>query len=317
MLSLNRTLAFRDFQRVVGDCTAHINTAYVGTELIARGAKKPDDLHIKWQAPKSPRTFVEQTRSLLHAAMLGHVFMAVDRYLRDLADDRWINLQQAQRDILKKAVTKTGGHAYSLNERFEEIRGNIDSTTKVDGLLVDLLATWRNRNVHEDSSKEAVAGSRDARLTDSTRKALREADACISQRYGQLSITELISHLDQNKAPTRKDIVALASASQNYVREIDKILLISTIKSEQDLVTIAEREVARSLLKANGAVLAQLWGKDLEARRRRISATLQEVGFTPTKDVISFHLPDDFVIKLAQLPSAKAAEETLKQHYAN
>ena len=314
MLTLNRTLAFRRFQRAVGDCTAHINTAYVGTELIARGAKKPDDLHIKWQAPKSPRTFVDQTRSLLHTAMLGHVFMAVDRYLRDLAGDRWLPLTQEKRDILRKAVTKTGGRAYSVRERFAALNIEFGGPVEVDGLLVEALVIWRNRNEHEEISKDSEHDSRDSRLSDSTRKGLRTATELIEKRYGNFNIVALIDHLDHNRSPSRKDIVTLASAAQNYVRAVDGSLLGDAIRSEHDLEVIARKEVARSLLDADGRILAQLWGKDREARMRRINAVLQEVGFTTQGNVIAHHLSEDFVMKLASLASAKSAEQTLGTH---
>jgi hypothetical protein len=111
MLTIKRTLVFRNFQRRLGNCTFHINSTYVGLEWIARGHGKPKDFEINWDAPKKSRESVDQARQLIHSAMLGHVYDALDSYLRLVADIPWARLSNGQRNVLRKSVTRSGGGA--------------------------------------------------------------------------------------------------------------------------------------------------------------------------------------------------------------
>jgi hypothetical protein len=314
MFTIHRTRAFRNFQKSVGNFTAHINTAYVGTELIALGTKKPDNLRIRWQEPNDARNFIHETRSLLHAAMLGYVFTAVERFLRDLADDKWLKLEPAKCDILRKAVTKQGGSAYSITERFSQLDLELEPRASWDALLVEVLVVWRNRNVHEKSAKKDNEEMSDSRLSKDSRKSLKEFSDQIHSQYGGMNVEELIKHLDQNKAPSRKELVGIVSAAQNYVRMVDNGLIKRAVRSEMSLALIAKQEIYDNLSRDDGKAIELLWGKDREARERRFQAILLEAGFTDVekKRIVNISLPEDFISGIASLSTAEQAREYLK-----
>jgi hypothetical protein len=281
MLTLVRTEAFRSFQRVVGDATYHINTAYIGLELIARGGAKPDDLKIRWSAPKQPQHVVAQTRSLLHTAMLGHLYGAVDNYLRGVSNVDWLPLTKEQRDILRKSVTKKGRIAYSVSERFEQIESGIEDRSKTDKLLLEVLVAWRNQSVHDDSSDDDSK----TRLPSRTDIQLRNAAADLASRYGGLDAAQMLDQLYATQAPRRKEIIALASAAQNYVRTVDGVLLRQALNSDKAVERLALIRFHRALFNDGGRELKKLWGKDIDARRRKIISVLEESGFAIIEDV--------------------------------
>lgn len=296
MLTLARTRAFRSFQRSVGNSTFHINAAYIGLEFIARGADKPSNLKIKWTPPKHPKQMVDQSRSFLHIAFLGHIFGALDGYLRDIAADRNLQLSDASRDILSKAVTKPGSEAYSVAERFGVIGECSHDDARADRALTVLAALWRNQTVHEDGERTR----KKSRLDESAASELISYKANYATRYGGLDPQILVGHVRAGSSPARKEIVALASAAQNYVRWADGTILHRTFSSSVDLETFALRILRKALLGESDQPFRQLWGKDVEGRARRLTAILQEAGFTDADNELP-KLGNDFILTIASL----------------
>jgi hypothetical protein len=275
MLTVIRTRAFRSFQRAVGRSTFYINTAYIGLELVARGGTKPDDLRIKWTQPRQPHEEIAQVRQFLHTAMLGYCFGALDNYLRELADDLWLPLCRDTRAIMKKAVTKPNRVAYSIPERFSQLETERSQKAPEDALLVAVLTVWRNQSVHEEQPKASFK----ARLESQLSEDLRTHGASLATRYGDLQVEKLLEHVESNRPPSRKDIVALASAAQNYVRAIDEGLLMQHLDSQAAIDQVALAEIRRALLEPPGKLIQIVWGKDPTTRVRRITAILEEAGF--------------------------------------
>jgi hypothetical protein len=294
MISISRTPAFRSFQRTVGNATFHINAAYIGLELIARGAEKPTDLKIKWTAPKSPDAMVAQSRSFIHAAMLGHLFTATDTYLRDIAGHDTLPIEHDRRLILRKAVTKPGGYAYSIGDRFAHLAGPSKGNVRADELLVNLMAKWRNLAAHEDHSETDVK----SRVEPAVEAELVSYQLRFTCRYGSLNIATLLDHLKSNEAPSRKDIIALASATQNYVRWVDGEMIRRFITDEQAIINLAYAELKNALMTPDDRALRVTWGRDAEARERRLKSILEEAGFNTTACARP-HLPETFLSDLA------------------
>ncbi|MBR0818735.1 hypothetical protein [Bradyrhizobium liaoningense] len=310
MFTLSRTPTFRDFQRRLGNCTFHINAAYVGLEWIARGQGKPDDLRINWDVPKKPREAVDQARQLIHSAMLGHVHDALDSYLRQVADVPWTHLSSNQRDILRKSITRPGKGAYSIADRFTELKLELtDKAQLVDFELMRVLVAWRNQHVHEGLNE---AG--EFRLPDGAENVLIAEKEMLAKRYGGFDPGILFGHFVQRAAPKRKEIIALVSASQNYVRAADGVLLQRSITRKEDLESIARTTIKEALCRSTYAEIKKLWGKDTTARMRRLKAILEAGGFvspgperdTPLSSAIS--LSTEFIERFAGRPVQQAIE---------
>lgn len=295
MFTITRSRAFRSFQRKVGNSTFHLNSAYVGLELIARGASKPDDVKIKWSAPKIPKEAVAQSRSFLYTAALIYVFGAVDRYLRELANDEWFNFAKPTRDILIKAKTKKGDEAYSISDRFAVIfmPKTVDAAT--DGFLLNLLVILRNQLIHGDLS------STKARLDEGIALKLRDHSANAYSRYGGLKLELLVDHIKKKQSPSRKDTIALVSSAQNFIRAVDSSLVAQTFQSAENIEHIALKEICRAMFIDGCKRLRSTWGNDVKVRERRIVAILEEAGFSRT-GCITPSLSTNFVPKLAMTP---------------
>jgi hypothetical protein len=309
MLTIIRTSVFRDFQRRLGNCTFHINSAYVGLEWIARGQGKPEDFEINWDAPKRPRESVDQARQLIHSAMLGHVHDALDSYLRLVADISWSCLSENQRDVLRKSITRPGNVAYSIADRFGQMHFSTEgnkSDEEIDQELLKVLVAWRNQTVHD-----GLANSGEPRLPEGCEEKLLKASENVAARYGGLDPAVLFAHMRGRAAPKRKEIIALVSACQNFVRAVDSALIRRSIVRSEDIQSIAFETIRGSLCKRTTSDLKRLWGKGEEARRRRIKAVLESGGFAAPEDgtkipAPTIFLPDNFVQDFARNPIQQA-----------
>jgi hypothetical protein len=226
--------------------------------------------------------------------MLGYLFSAADTYLHDMADDHTLPIEEVRREILRKAVTKSGGAAYSMADRFAELAKPIGPDERGDELLVRVMGAWRNLAVHEERSAKDVK----SRLESVIEAELVDYEPSFASRYGDFSARMLVAHVKSNRAPTRKDIVALASATQNYVRWIDGAILRSFITNAQVLVDLAHAEIRKALMSPDDRPLRAVWGRDVEARERRLRSVLEKAGFTDAADFLPT-LPDTFLSDLA------------------
>lgn len=221
MYAVARTRSLKIFRRQVGNCTFHINSAYIGLEWIARGSGKPEELKIAWSAPNNPRQAADQARSFLHVATLSHVFNAIDTYLRDLADEYWLEFSEHQRDILRKSITKPNKEAYSISERFGQLNVVFDADAELNLAMIAALAAWRNQLAH--------AGRPDShgrlRLDPADENRLTRGKEALSLRYPHFDTELMLENIRARTAPKRKEIVALVSASQKLVSALDAQLV--------------------------------------------------------------------------------------------
>ena len=300
MLTLSRTRPFTKYLKRVGNSTFHINSSYIGLEWIARGKGKPDDMEISWSEPKNPKSSVDQSRMLLHAAVLGYVFDCTDSYLRLLANIGWLRLSDVQRNILRKSATRPGGKEYAIWERFEllgiTLEREREEERKVDLAMVRVLAVWRNKVSHQGLEEEG-----EIRLDDAIKAQLLAAETYLAGRYGGLSAHAMFEQMSGDTSPRRKEITGLVSASVNLTRLVDEKLVANAIRSERDLESVAIAEISEALSRTDRnleSVVRKLWGTNERARARRFTAILQEAGFK--KGDASVGLPDDFALELAQ-----------------
>jgi hypothetical protein len=299
MLILSGTPAFRRFLKRIGDLTFHINTAYVGLEWVARGNGLPDGLEINWNMPKGPRAAVDQSRQLLHTAMLAYAHDCLDAYLRALSQLDWLKLSDQQRDILRKAVTREGGSAYAIWERFCALDVELNSNCVVDLDMVRLLVAWRNLKVHE-----GFEDSSEARLGYEFESRLNAAEESLGNRYGGLRPADMIKQFKASGAPRRKEIVGLVSAAVNAIRFFDGAIVSRAVTGGRDLEEIAIAQISMALgpepAKA-GREIRRLWGKNEDARLRRFRAILEESGYRLTEGTHAVGLREDFADQLAHL----------------
>jgi len=298
MLILSGTRPLAKYLKRVGNSTFHINSAYIGLEWIARGKGKPDDMEINWTNPKDPKSSADQSRSLLHAAMLGYVFDCIDSYLRLLTTVGWLKLSDDQRKILRKSVTRPGGKEYAVWERFETLGVELGDEGKANLAMVRVLSAWRNKTSHEGLEAEG-----EVRLDGNVKEQLLAAEVYLANRYGGLSVSEMFKQMSGNSTPRRKEIVGLVSASVNLTRFVDGKLIANAIKRESDLETVAFTEIAWALTgndqKLESAV-RRLWGTNEAARARRFAAILEEASFKKASVMDGVGLSDDFAIALAK-----------------
>jgi hypothetical protein len=245
MYRLRRTEPFRAFQKSVGNATFHLNSSYVGLEWIARGYGKPEDLEIAWTPPKEPKHSVNQSRSFLHAAALSHVADALDTYLRDIADEKYLALTEGQGEVLRKSKTGKGGHEYSVPERFSILGLELSAESNADLAMVAALAAWRNRSTHS---------RRDRRLSleKDFEEGLRAAKTLLATRYGDLDSAAMLQHMHAREAPKRKEIVALVSVAQNFVRVVDEALLRAALPDEAAIRNVAHIAIRSRLCPETG-----------------------------------------------------------------
>jgi hypothetical protein len=298
MLTLSGTRPFAKFLKRVGNGTFHINSAYIGLEWIARGKGKPDDMEINWSNPKDPKSSADQSRRLLHAAMLGYVFDCIDSYLRLLANVGWLKLSDDQRNILRKSVTRPSGKEYAVWERFETLGVELGDEGRINLAMIRVLSAWRNKTSHEGLEADG-----EVRLDDNVKEQLLAAEVYLANRYGGLSAPEMFKQMSGDSSPRRKEIVGLVSASVNLARLVDEKLVSKAIKRESDLEAVAFAEIARALSgkdqKLQSAV-RRLWGTNEAARARRFAAILQEASFKKADAIDGVGLPDDFAIAIAK-----------------
>jgi hypothetical protein len=304
MLTLSETPAFRRFLKRIGSLTFHINTAYVGLEWIARGQGLPEGLEINWSMPRKPRAAIDQSRQLLHTAMLAYAHDCLDAYLRAVSGLEWLKLSDQERSILRKAVTREGSSAYAIWERFSALDVELSRNSAVDLDMIRLLVAWRNLKVHEGFGDDGAT-----RLESEVESRLNAAEQDLAIRYGGLRPGDMIKQFKGHGAPRRKEIVALVSASVNATRFFDRAIVSRTLINIQELEKIAIVQISMAFgsdtAKAEREI-RRLWGKNENARLRRFKAILEESGYRLMNLTDTVGLQRDFADQLAHLSVDKA-----------
>ena len=299
MYSITRTSALKGFKDRVGNSSFHINTVYVGLEWIARGLAKPDKMEINWDPPKNPRNAVDQTRQIIHSAMLGYVFEATDAYLRQLVNIDWLDLSEPQKDILLKSTTKPGGIEYAIHERFDAVAILTDAKALADFEMLKALVAWRNQQVHDQPERRGTF-----RLPSGCETALLANAQLYANSYGKLDVKKMIKQAESHEPPRRKEIIALISATQNFVRAFDAALVKKAL-NQSKLESIARAAIRTELQTNEWAGLRKAWAKPPKTRHRKICAILEQNGFVvdPKAEIT---LPESFSQSLSQLSHADA-----------
>lgn len=316
MYGLSRTPSFTQFQKRVGNSTYCANTAYVGLELVARGADKPADLRVQWQKPQQPQQIANQTRSLIQSAILTFTFDALDEYLRSLATEDWLLLSDHQRKVLAKSITKKRGKAYSVLERVTHTGLDCSLTPNAAHYaMVGALAAWRNQLIHGGRVESSIAADDEddsdfrSRLTKKQQSDLLSFHDCLSEQYKTFDVGVMLGHLVAGKAPTRKDLVALVSSAQNLARAIDKQLLQSSMSTVEQVESFVKLRLRQALLSTDGDLLKKIWGKTTGVRLRKIRSVLEEAGFTSSSEVLSPRIEESFLVDAVELSRDKFVEE--------
>ena len=279
MYRIHKTIPYRDFRDQVGDATFHINTAYVGMEWIARGFDKPSDLEFSWQRPRDPKQEVDQARGMIHAAMLTRITDALDAYLAGIADEEWLDISDHQRNVLRKSITKPGTVAYSVVDRIQELQIDFGIDGKLCLGLVAALVAWRNQAVHASRATSA-----EVRVDDGHVKFLCNNATILSSLYGGFNPSMMFGHMQKKALPKRKEIVSLAAAAQNLVREIDWKIIRRTIPHTQALEARAKTLIITGIEKESDKAFNVLWSKNSAARKRKMLDILKQNGFSDSQE---------------------------------
>jgi hypothetical protein len=293
MIGISRTQPFRDFQRLAGISTFHVNTIAIGLELIARGGQKPEELKIAWSMPNNPRESIEQTKHFALLALMTHVVDGVDRLQRDYSEVWWFELPNSLRDILRKSVTKPGNIQWSIAERVEQLMLHLGEDTDESLCFLELMVSWRNAIVHTRNARFEVSGR--------TSSVLTQKQEPIAAKYANIDTLQALEHFRTRKFPTLKEATTMIAVIQNLTRRIDEALIHTYSGRDAQIERIARREIASALKMQHGG-WKRVWGRDVAARRRSLSNYLNAAGIVGgTPDIKSAVLQLDFLNQLASM----------------
>jgi hypothetical protein len=138
--------------------------------------------------------------------------------LRLIADIPWARLSSAQRDVLRKSVTRPGGSAYSIADRFAEVRSasdhgdksEDDKNAEVDLELLKVLVAWRNLTVHD-----GLNASGELRLPDGCAETLLNAQDSLTDWQKMWILAALMQKKPANETPIKVALKILKDATRH------------------------------------------------------------------------------------------------------
>lgn len=200
-------------------------------------------------------------------------------------------LERQLRDFTKKHFGKR--NRPSLRARFAalaELAGNISPHYDC---AVQLLISWRNRQVHgratERVSAEILLG-------------LTQDAALFYRDHAHLDVERMIANYDTGGSPTLKEVSSLISVTHRVVALIDKNILLRTDPREA-FVAALRQGFAR--VEEAEARVKEYWGKNVDARQRKLVALVRRLGFRADEvedmSKVPLHLPEDEVRAIAAM----------------
>jgi hypothetical protein len=189
------------FLHSLGKVQHHLHTIVVGLSSVESGiATKPDDLDITWKANDLIGSAREARRFLLKAALI-FVAEEIQAYATDVLEYQGLEI-----DDYKLPETQV--------DRIRALAKPNDVKPNYLTVASLIVANWRNRIVHRDSTAHLTAAEQDCLLAKS--ESIRDS-------YKGIDVLRLLQDFESNK-PTLKDVTVLVAMSIRFVRHIDASL---------------------------------------------------------------------------------------------
>jgi hypothetical protein len=189
------------FLQSLGKVQHHLHTIVVGLSSVERGiATKPDDLDIAWKAHDPVGSAREARRFLLRAVL---IFAAeeIQVYATHLLTYRGLAIDDYR--LPKNRVDRIRALA-----KPHEVNPNYLTVAPL------IVANWRNRIVHRDST---------AHLTAEEQERLLAKSESVRDSYKGIDVLRLLQDFESNK-PTLKNVTVLVAMSTRFVKQIDTAL---------------------------------------------------------------------------------------------
>ena len=270
--------ARREFKKMLGQGNHLLITAIVGLDAIERGivTRAPEEFPAKW-APQDRFSSARRSRNLILEMALVRSVDALDIYISRTNRKPFL-IEKFQ---IKPELDRAGR---SIRGKFGVIERNYPLEDKVLSALVAILIGWRNKAVHSEDEDE---------LEEKYVAILKCKSDEISDRFHGLETGILLKGYKKNRSPHLKEVTSFINATHQYVRAVDRKLLIQ-LASEQylrELIWVGIREEA-SVRDADGRVridkskikplLENKWGTGLSLKRRKqaVEGFLRHLGLS-------------------------------------
>jgi len=301
--TLTRTRPFRNLQSSIGSATYRLNTILVGLQQVAGGADKTEDLPVSWSKPSPDKSkqVADQARIFACSAAVAFAYDGFDSFIRAIVREGWLRFSPPTVEIATKSVTKNGGSAYSMAERFDRIARELNITSPLDTATIELFAKWRNIIVHDrdDSTRGLSIASEDI---------LSSSTDYFYTKYSHLDIKLALKNFADRKMPVPKEATSLIALAQNLARRIDEAAISRVASTPTDFEKATLTLVGQHYRLAKGrhptptAAVTEAWQCDVMRRQKNLERVLVELGISKKqKKPVSAPLPDDFLPRLAQL----------------
>ena len=298
-LCLLESSARRAFKKMAGQNNHFLITILVGLAAVENGtAVLPDGMRVSW-APHDRASSAARSREFATKALLAWLADALSAYVQALR--RPPSIASAAVEVgIARADADDGG----LAGRAHAVAAATGQVGSAEAALVDVAIAWRNRLVHQTTTRK---------LSKSLANAARARSAQFAELYQGLRIEDLITRAERRPAaaPTLKEITAIVRATQKLVERVDGVLL-------QDLdLDPYLREILRQHLvdeqdtNSKGAMIraSKIWSKSLDRRRSAIVQIACNNGFTAYRSGAPNKLLATTIDGLADMSPAEAVAE--------
>ncbi|MCK5051081.1 MAG: hypothetical protein KAS53_05050 [Candidatus Cloacimonetes bacterium] len=211
----------RQFLKTVGDAVYLLNTICVGLDGVSKGlVTKSDSLTISWKSSDPMRTAMSARKFAVRSALI-FVNEALLNYIEFLAD---CSLQDPN---IVRACNSDGA-----TEKIKQLSKQVNGQEIYWLPFVILLIRWRNKVVHNSSSK----------LSPLFKKILTENSNIIKKRHAGINVYETIQNFAEQKI-TLKDFSTMIAVTIKFVRFLDKTLYPSISNPEVFISRIIDRKL--------------------------------------------------------------------------
>jgi hypothetical protein len=286
--------ARRSFKKIAGQNNHFLITIHVGLAAVETGnADLPDDMRVSWD-PHNRGNSAARSRGFANKAALAWLVDGLDTYNRTLKNKPVIVSQQIKDDLEEAGKNRDGIAG--------KIRVLATATSQVEtpeAVLVQIAIRWRNRLVHQSTSKEIRSSLATAALGHSSH---------YIETYQGLLINELISHADLVAPPTLKEITAIIRAAHKLVEWIDCSLL-GELDAPRYLNEVLSQHLAADSESDQKIVMARagkIWGKSVPRRRSAIVQIAYNNGFSEYSAGASGCITETALDELVQLTPFQA-----------
>lgn len=310
-LYLNESKARLHFKKMLGGANHLIVTSLVGLEAVERGLIKeiPDDLHAAW-GPIDPVISARRARRMILDMALAQAVNSLDVYIS------WSRRHPAlmQNVSLRDQIDGAG---LSVTAKFAALSLHYNPLSKIDDpslpktlvAMVSVMIAWRNRGMHEEH---------EITITDEHKAQLIKDREAIAARYRGLSVAQMMDGFEKN-APTFKEIASLIQATQDVVRELERlqfktldreIYLRDLILQSLNLTESTESKRIRELKKR----VQSIWGKDPSEKSAVVCRFLKRLGLSEeNKYDYSVEFGSDLIRKISEMRTLNVVDWLLQK----